>query len=208
MNERRLSARLLACCLALVCLLLGACAELVGPRSISIDEAELQALLARRFPMQRKLLDSFELQLSAPLVRLLPQDNRLATEFSVLGTDRRSGRSFEGRLALNYTLRYEPRDTSIRLSRPRVERFDIGTEPGGTGRLGAGAQRVAIALAEQWLDDMVVYRIKPERIETLRKAGYQPGALKVGAQAIEISFEPLGTASTPSAAGAASAPAR
>jgi hypothetical protein len=201
MSEGRLRNRLLGCGLALACLLLAACAELVGPRSISLDEAELSTLLARRFPMQRGVLDVFELQLSAPRLRLIPQDNRLATEFSMLGTDRRSGRSIEGRLALNYALRYEPSDTSIRLSRPRVERFDIGADAGGAARLGAGSQRVAIALAEQWLDDMVVYRIKPERIETLRAAGYQPGALKVTAQGLEITFEPL------SAAGA-SAPAR
>ena len=51
------------------CVLLAGCAGMGVPRSITLGEAELQAQLARRFPMQRSLLDTFELQLSDPKLR-------------------------------------------------------------------------------------------------------------------------------------------
>ena len=74
--------------------LLGACAT--GPRTVSVSASELQAWIARRFPVERRVLEVFELRLSAPTVRLLPQDNRLVTELNLLATDRLSGRSQQG----------------------------------------------------------------------------------------------------------------
>jgi hypothetical protein len=182
--------------------LLAACGELTGPLSLTLTESELQAALAKRFPVQRRILEVLELQLSAPSVRLLPQANRLATELAFLGNDKLTGRSLKGVVAMNFGLRLEAADGTVRLTQPRFERVEISNDsgaPGGPGRLAGQVQRLAGPWAEQLLDDMVVYRISTERLELLRAAGYQPGTLAVTPRGVEVTVLPLG-------AGAASSP--
>ena len=161
------------------------------PRSIVLSEAELQAQLDKRFPLQRSLLDSFDLELSDPLLRLDPQANRLSTELRLRGGDRRSGRSLQGRLALDYGLRYEPADGSIRLVQPRVQSLRFDDAAGLSSRRAEGLQRMGIALAERLLDDLVLYRVPEARLQTLRSAGYRPGTLQLTPAGLELTIEPL-----------------
>jgi hypothetical protein len=176
-------------------LLLAGCSGLFVPRSIVLGEAELRAQLERRFPQQRNLLGLFELQLSQPRLRLDAQANRLATELTLSGSERASGRSLQGRLALDYALRWEAADASIRLVQPRIQSLDFAPEPGASPRRAEMAQRMGIALAERLLDDFVLYRVPAERLERLKSAGLQPGAIRVTPAGVEITFEPLDTPS-------------
>ena len=179
-------------------LLLPACAGIGMPGSITFSEAELQAQLARRFPMQRSLLDAVDLQLSDPRLRLDAQASRLSTELTLQASDRRSGRSLQGRLALDYALRFEPSDGSIRLVQPRVESLEFEAGQGASPRRDEPTQRMVIALAERLLDDLVLYRVPAERLDMLRAIGYRPGTLQVTPAGVEITIEPLPP--TPSAA--------
>jgi hypothetical protein len=185
----------------LLCLLLAGCAGMGVPRSLTLSEAELQAQLSKRFPMQRSLLDTFDLQLSDPRLRVDAPTRRLATELTVRGSDRRSGRSLQGRLALDYALRFEPQDGSIRLVQPRIESLEFDPEPGLSARRNEMAQRMGMALAERILDDLVLYRVPEHRLQALKAAGYRPGTLQVTPAGVEITIEPL-------AAGAASGASR
>lgn len=178
---------------------LAACAGLGVPRSIIVSEAELQAQLARRFPMQRSLLDTFDVQLSQPRLRLDAPANRLATELTVQGSDRRTGRSLQARIGLDYGLRYEPADGSVRLVRPRVGSFEFAAGEDPTSRRNETAQRMAIALAERLLDDLALYRIAPERLEALHAAGWRPGTLTVTPTGVEITIDRVPPAATPAA---------
>ncbi|HOM15347.1 MAG TPA: hypothetical protein PLB41_18750 [Rubrivivax sp.] len=175
--------------LALAALLLAGCAGV--PRSITLSEAELQAQLARRFPLQRSVLDSIELQLSDPVLRLDAPANRLATELTLQGSERRSGRSVQARLALDYGLRWEPSDGSVRLVQPRVRSLQFADAALGSTRRAELLQRMGITLAERLLDDLVLYRVPEARLQTLRAAGYRPGALQVTPAGLEITIEPL-----------------
>ena len=177
-----------AAAVALCALLLAACAGV--PRSITLSEAELQAQLAKRFPVQRSLLDSVDLQLSDPVLRLDAAANRLATELTLLGSERRSGRSLQGRLALDYGLRWEPSDGSVRLVQPRVRSLQFG-DAALSSRRAEMLQQMGVALAERLLDDLVLYRVPEARLQALRSAGYRPGTLQVTPAGLEIGIEPL-----------------
>jgi len=180
------------CWLALASvLLLAACAGLDVPRSITLGEAELQAQLAKRFPMQRSLLDTFELNLYEPRLRLDAQASRLATDVALRASDRRSGRSLQGRLALDYALRYEPSDATIRLAQPRIQSLDFDAAPGLSARQAELLQRMGIPLAERLLDDLVLYRVPAERLDKLKAAGFRPGTLQVTPAGVEITIEPV-----------------
>jgi hypothetical protein len=176
--------------LALSVAWLAGCAGLV-PRSMVISEAELQAQLARRFPLQRSLLETFDLELADPRLQLDAAAGRLATELTLRGSDRRSGRGLQGRLALDYGLRWEPADGSVRLVQPRVRSLQFDDAPALSSRRAEMAQQMGVALAERLLDDLVLYRVPTERLETLRRAGYQPGKLQVTRDGLEITLEPL-----------------
>jgi hypothetical protein len=193
---QRLSAWLL--CGALV-LCAGAASAM--PDRITFSEADLQQQLARRFPIKRQLLDQLDLQLADPSLRVHGQAKRLSTALTLTARDQRSGRSLRGRLALGYALRYEPADGSIRLLRPKVERFDFDPQPATSARHAETTQQLVMALAEQLLDGLVLYRVPAERLDMLRAMGFRPAGLEVTPAGLEITFEPV-----PSAA--ASAPPR
>ena len=176
--------------LALCVLLLAGCAGLL-PRSIVLGEPELQAQLARRFPIERSLFDTFTLKLSDPLLSIDAAAGRLGTELTLQGSDLRNGRSLQGRLALDYGLRWEPADASVRLVQPRVQSLQFDEAPGLSSRGSEAAQRMGIALAERLLDDLVLYRVPEARLQTLRAAGYRPGTLQLTPAGLEITIEPL-----------------
>jgi hypothetical protein len=207
------------CCMALGGLLLPARSGLAMPGNFTFSERELQAQLAQRFPIQRSLLDMFDLRLFDPQLRLDPQTRRLSTELNLLASDTRSGRSLRGRLALGYALRFEPSDHSIRLVKPRVERFDFEAAPGTSLRRDEATQRLVMALAERLLEDLVLYRVPAQRLALLRAIGFRPGTISVTPAGVEITIEPdlsapasePASASAPApapASGAASAPSK
>jgi hypothetical protein len=170
------------------------------PGSITFSEHELQAQLAQRFPIQRSVLDMFDLRLFDPQLRLDPQAKRLSTELRLQATDARSGRSLHGRLGLGYALRFEPSDHSIRLVKPRVESFDFEAGPGALLRRDEATQRLVMALAERLLEDLVLYRVPADRLALLRAIGLRPGTLSVTPAGVEITIEPdlFAPASAPS----------
>ena len=179
--------------LGVCALLLAACAGLL-PRSIVLGEPELQAQLARRFPIERSLFDTFTLKLSDPLLSLDAAAGRLGTELTLQGSDLRNGRSLQGRLALDYGLRWEPADASVRLVQPRVQRLDFAPAQGLSAGRADMAQRMGVALAERLLDDLVLYRVPAQRLEQLRAAGLQPGKLQITPAGVEITLQPLDAA--------------
>jgi hypothetical protein len=190
MNDTRRAWRLLLLgCVAWLATWLAACAVLPG--SLTISEAELQAQLAKRFPVQRSLLEMVDLELSDPRIRLDAPTNRLATELTLRGAERRGGRVLQGRLTLDYGLRYEPADASIRLVQPRVQSLQFDDAAGLTSRRAESMQRLAAGLAERVLDDLVLYRVPPERIERMRRLNRQPGELRVTPDGLEITLVPF-----------------
>lgn len=174
---------------ALAMLLAAGCAGPGVPRSIVLSEAELQAQLARRFPLQRSLLDVYELQLSDPRLRIDGAAGRLATELALQASDKRSGRMLQGRLALDYGLRWEASDASIRLVQPRVDSLQIAPESGLSPRRAELLQRMGSALVARLLDDLALYRVPEARLQAWRSAGFQPGGLQITPDGVEITIE-------------------
>lgn len=174
--------------LLLPALALAGCAGLAGPKVVTLDEAELARLVARNFPLERRALEVLELRLDAPRVALLPQSNRLATEFEVQALERLSARRYLGRLALEYGLRYDEAAQAVRLADVRVRRLQFD---GASESLQPLLDRLGSLLAEQVLRDAVIYRFKPEDLEKAGRRGYRPGAVTVTARGVEITLVPL-----------------
>lgn len=161
-----------------------------GPRTLEISEARLVERIAVQFPVQRRFMEVFELSLDAPRVRLMPEENRLGTELDyVLGTvGRPSSRAVGGKLALSYGLRIDTRDQTVRLHEVRVENFDV---PGMPPPTGLHASRLGGMLAEDLLRDLVVYRIRPEDLQSVGRRGYTPGQLTVVPGGLQLRLDPV-----------------
>ncbi|OGB05662.1 MAG: hypothetical protein A3E25_14585 [Burkholderiales bacterium RIFCSPHIGHO2_12_FULL_69_20] len=173
------------------------CAGLGNPSVITLGEAELAALVARAFPLNRRVLEVLDLQLSAPRLRLQPDFNRVSVALTLRAHERLRGGNGRGRLVFDSALRYEPQDASVRLTQVRVQQVDFmpGSSAGPasaaldvlTAQPGP-AYRIGRALAELALEDLAIYRLSADRQASLRQRGLQPGAVMVTARGVEITL--------------------
>jgi hypothetical protein len=164
--------------------LLGACAGLMGPPRVHFSEGELNQMLARRFPAEKRLLQTLDVTLSHPDLRLKPETDRLATSFDITAADRLFGQRWQGHLALEYALKLDASEGTLRMAEPRVTelRIDEGVS--------AQAQRIGALVLESMLDGLVLHRLKPEQLQRLADAGLAPGEVRVRADGVEITTVP------------------
>lgn len=175
-----------ACVFFLPLVALGACASL-DERSLTLSQAELQALLERQFPRQQRVFELLDVSLSRPSLRLVPERNRLFTALELAATERLSGRQMRGSLGVEHGLRFEPGDATLRLAQVRVEAFQL--ELAGTPLSGQAA-RLGALLAERSLEDFVVYRLSDEKRQLMARAGVNNAELAVTARGVEMRFVP------------------
>ena len=221
MNRRHALITLTAPASGLLIGLLVGCAGLGGPTVITLSEAEIAALIQRSFPLTRRVLEVFDVQLQAPQLRLLPEQNRLSADLTLSTQDRLFGRTARGQLLFDSALRYDARDATVRLTQVRVQQVSLsagstaaGTVPplaakptppqspdlpldpaptlGPSSPLGPSA-RLGSVLAERVLDDLVIYRVPADRLASLRQLGLQPGAVTITSRGLEITLARLGS---------------
>ena len=187
---------------------LAGCASLLGPQVISLGQADLDRLLARKFPMTRRVLELLEVTLTAPRIQLLPERNRIAVVLDLASQERLSGLVGRARLGFDSALRYEPRDATLRLTQVRVQQLSLDgsspTLPGATTAAGPSSTvtpvasvapvapgllaRLGQSLAATALDEMVLYSVPAERLADLRRLGLVPGAVTVTVRGVEITL--------------------
>jgi hypothetical protein len=167
-------------------MLLAACANL-DPRHVTLSAGEVQSLVERRFPRQQRVMELLDVNLTNPVVRLVPERNRLTTSMDLQASERLSGRVLRGSLALDHGLRFEPSDATVRLANVRVEEMKL--ELAGTPLSGQTA-RLAALLAERVLDDFVIYRVNDERRQTMARLGVNNADVAVTSRGIELRFMP------------------
>jgi hypothetical protein len=166
-------------------LLAVSCAGLGLPATITLGEADLQKLIERHFPLERRFLDVLEVTVSTPWLRLLPEDNRLATTLEVSARDRLFGGNWHGRLALESSLRFDSGDQTLRLRQVRVDEFALDNA-GAAVR--PQAERLGALVAERVLEDLAVYRIPAERLAQMQRLGLAVQAVMVTARGVELTL--------------------
>lgn len=167
--------------------LAGGCATVLGPRTIDIPQARLLDAIASKFPFGIKVLDTIELVAVSPRLKLLPADNRIATELDVNALEGLGTRPLTATVGLSYGLKFEPSDASVRLTEVRVDRLDVGQW--GALLRGQG-HRMATAIAERLLDDLPVYTLERDDAERLRRRGYVPGEIRVTQTGLSVTLQP------------------
>ena len=167
--------------------LLAGCASVFGPRTVEVTQAQLQQLLSRRFPLTRRVLEIFDVTVSAPRLRLLLESNRIATDFDVGSTDRLLRAQHTGTLALSFGLRFEATDNTLRVTQVRIERLQIDGAPAPLQRQ---LERIGTLVAEQALDDQVIHTLRAKDVEALQGRGYRPSELRVTPNGLLVTLLP------------------
>lgn len=167
---------------------LSSCAGAPGavPR-LRISAAQLERALAQRFPLRHSLQGLVRLDLPAPRLRLLPQDNRIATEFSLTAGGPALRRELHGVFDVDFALRYDALDRTIRAVQPRVNTLQVGGLP---VEVADALVAYAPVLAEHALRDLILHRLKPEDLTLADTMGLQPGPIHVEADAVVVTFVP------------------
>jgi hypothetical protein len=184
-NIQRMRTRLL---IAAATFVLAACASLGGQKTITFSEADMTRLLVQHGPFQRRLLEVLDVRIDQPNVRLLSGSNRLASDLQLVTTERISGKTYQGHIAVDYALRYDATLQAVRMTQVHVDRLQIDDLP-SPGK--DGLNRLGALIAEDLLDGAVIYRFKPADLRDAEGRGYKPSEVSVTSRGVEVSLEPI-----------------
>ena len=159
----------------------------MAPRSVTVPAERLQQAIAERFPIKQRVADVLELEVLPPRLSLLPASNRLATDIDMNVTDRLMGGRYSGSIALDFGLRFEPSDNTIRMSGARVNRVSlVGVpEPYQTA-----ITRNAPRLAERLFDNRVLHQFSDKDLSLVNGLGLEPGEITVTPKGLSVTLVP------------------
>ena len=163
--------------------LLSSCASVLGPRQVELPLHKLQSGLDKRFPVNERLLEIFDVQLTRPQLSLVPDQDRvaLAVDASVAPP---FARAFTGNVAFSGRLYVDPGRAAVMMAEPRVDRLQLGN-PDAERQL----MRVANTLIDTVARDTPVYAFDQK---DLRYAGVQfiPTRIQTTRTGLLVTLEP------------------
>jgi hypothetical protein len=159
----------------------------LAPGSVTVPSERLQEAIAQRFPIKQRLAEVLELEVLPPRLSLLPDSNRLATEIDLNVADRLIGGRYRGSIALDFGLRFEPTDNTLRMTGARVNRVSLAgvPEPYQTA-----IARNAPRLVERLFDNRVMHQFSDKDLRLVNGVGLEPGEITVTPQGLRVSLVP------------------
>jgi hypothetical protein len=152
-----------------------------------VSAARLQAAVAQRFPMRYPVQGLMNLDVQVPQLRLLPALNRMGADMVVDAAGPALRRSHQGTLEVEFALRYEATDHTVRAHRLRVARLQFPSlQPGVVALLNTYGP----ALAERTLLEVVLHTLSPQDLALPDTLGMQPGSITVTSAGLTIGFVP------------------
>ncbi len=155
------------------------------PPGVTVPTAVLQSSVAQRFPMRYPVQGLLNLDLQPPTLSLLPAQNRLRAAMVVDAAGPALNRSHRGTFDLDFALRYEASDRTLRAHQLRIDRLRFPSLQPGVVEL---LNTYAPALAEQSLREVVLHRLQPQDLRMADAMGMQPGTITVTDAGLVIGF--------------------
>jgi hypothetical protein len=153
--------------------------------SYTVTTAQLQDAVAKRFPLRKRAEGILDITVQAPQLRMMPELNRLGAAMAVDAGGQALRRAYPGTFDLDFALRYEASDMTIRAHQLRVNTLQFDGLPMEVSMLLAsyGPQ-----LAEQALQGAVLHTLKPQDLALPDSMGVQPSTITVTAKGLVIGF--------------------
>lgn len=173
--------------LAVVALVLPALHVAQAQPSYTVSAEQLQQAVAQRFPLRYPVAGLFDLDLQAPRLRLLPEQNRVHAEMVVAAAGPVLPRSHSGSFDVDFALRYEPSDHTIRAHQLRFRNLRLSDLPPQASDL---LNAYEPALAAQALQEVVLHQLRPQDLAMADDLAVQPGTITVTDKGLVIGFVP------------------
>ena len=146
---------------------------------------QLQERVAQRFPLRYPVQGMLDLTVHTPQLTPLPAANRLSAAMAVDAAGQALRRAHSGQLVVEFALRYEPSDRTLRAYQLKLGRLDFPTlQPAVTELLNAYAP----ALADQSLREVTLHQLRPQDLAVFDGLGLQPGPITVTAKGLNVAF--------------------
>lgn len=163
----------------------GAQTDIQAEPHYTVSPEQLQHSVAQRFPLRYPVPGVLNLDVQAPLLRLLPEQNRVSAEMVVDAAGPALQRSHKGTFEISFALRYEASDRTIRAHKLRFKRLQFPTlQPGVVDMLNTYGP----ALAQQSLTEVVLHQLRPQDLALADVMGMQPGSITVTDAGLVIGF--------------------
>lgn len=150
-----------------------------------VSAARLQAAVAQRFPLRYPVQGLMNLDVQVPQLRLLPALNRMGAEMVVDAAGPALQRSHQGTLGVEFALRYEATDRTLRAHQLRLARLQFPSLPPGVVAL---LNTYGPALAERTLLEVVLHTLRAQDLALPDTLGMQPGNIAVTGEGLTIGF--------------------
>jgi hypothetical protein len=171
-------------------LLLGACAspavQVLTRRSVSWSREQLQQAFDQRFPFEVQPNAWVQVRLSSPRVRLLGQAGRLAAQVQCDVRERLLNTRHPAQLELDFGLRYQASDRSIRMQDVRVRQATLLELPPAVREL---VSRQSALWLQPRLEGQSLYQIKPGDLSFVAALGLEPKGFRWTDQTLTLDFD-------------------
>jgi hypothetical protein len=157
-----------------------------GQPGYKISAEQLQLAVKQHFPVRHKIEGLLNFDVQEPRLRLLPEENRIASEMLMDIAGPALRRSYTGTMNLDFELRYEPVDQSIRAHRLRVHSLRVSGLPQRTAEM---IEAYGPKLAEESLHEVVLHRLRPQDLSLADVMGLAPSTITVTSQGLTVGFE-------------------
>ena len=152
----------------------------------SATRAELQAELAKRFPLQQRYAEVFTVTLREPQLGLDPANNRLGiTALLDIASPLLRPPGVKGLVSLSSALRYDAPARAVRLVEPRAERIEM---QGLSGRDAARLQQIGALVAQELLRDQALHTFDAKDL-TLGSKVYEIGDITVQQDRVRVQLK-------------------
>ena len=176
-----------ACCLTLVGAAWALPPQADDRPGYRVSTEQLQRVVAQRFPLRYPLPGLFDLELQAPRLHLLPEQNRLSAEMTVEAAGAALLRRHSGSFDVDFALRYEASDRTIRACQLRFRHLRFADLQPAVSEL---LNVYGPALAQQSLLEVVLHQWRSQDLTRADGLGLQPGSITVTDEGLTIGFVP------------------
>ncbi|MDP3355652.1 MAG: DUF1439 domain-containing protein [Polaromonas sp.] len=153
--------------------------------SYTVTAEQMREALAKKFPRRYKAGGFLALDMQAPALRLLPKENRLGADIQLEASGPALPERHAGVFDLDFALRYEASDQSIRAHQLKVNTLRFSGMPPRQAELLTAYGPV---LAEQALRDVVLHQLRPQDLMLADGLGLEPGTITVTARGLVVGF--------------------
>lgn len=150
------------------------------------SRAELQAQIARHFPVSQRYAELFMVGLRDPQLGLDAPNNRAALTATLTIASPLLGTSpVQGLLSVSSALRYDPATRALQLDQPKAERLEL---QGLEGRDAQRLQKIGAVVAQELLQGQVLRSFTAEELTVGRKT-YEIGDITVLDDGIKVQLK-------------------